>query len=295
MEESMTKSKLGLFGPLKKRGDLLKESSQIVKKSSPANEREFYDQWASKINLHSIDVYSYFEGSTSPENRYILKHLDTLEGKEVLDLGCGAGENSVYFAKKGANCVAADISPKMVKVALEFATKHDMSIEGKVINAMEIDFSDNTFDIVYAANLLHHVNPSILLKEAYRVLKPGGKLCFWDPLRHNPIINIYRRIVKDLRTVDEIPLDIRIVDEVRSLFSHVEYDTFWYLSLWIFIKFYIFERVDPNKEPYWKKIITEESRLRKQYYKLERFDNFIKEKFPALKRFAWNIAVIATK
>ena len=144
-----------------------------------------------------------------------------LRGKRILDLGCGAGENSVYFTRKGANCVATDISSGMVETALKLAEKYDIQFEGKVINAMNIDFPDHSFDIVYAANILHHVDPKIALKEMHRVVKPGGKVCFWEPLRHNPIINVYRRMATSVRTEDEMPLDINIIKYIEIGRAHV--------------------------------------------------------------------------
>ena len=117
------------------------------------------------------------------------------------------------------------------------------------MNAMEIDFPDNTFDIVYAANLLHHLpEPTMALREMHRVLKPGGKLCVWDPLWHNPVINVYRRIPTEVRTKDERALDIGITKFVDSLFRETAYDTFWFATLWIFLRFYLVEWIDPNKE-----------------------------------------------
>lgn len=257
-------------------------------------EIEFHNHWAANIEIEGIDIDIYFQGSTCPENRFIVKHLGNIQGKRLLDLGCGAGENSVYFARQGAYCMATDISPGMVETTMKLANKYGIAIEGKVINAMNIDFPDNSFDIIYAANILHHVNPQQALEEMYRVVKPGGKVCFWDPLRHNPIINIYRQIAKEVRTEDEMPLDIVIVDYIRKLFSEVKYDTFWLISLWIFMQFYLIERVNPNQERYWKKIIYEEARLRPLYYRLERIDKLVKS-LPFMKRFAWNIAVVATK
>jgi ubiquinone/menaquinone biosynthesis C-methylase UbiE len=258
-------------------------------------EQEFHDLWAAAIDVDGIRVIDYFEACTAPENRFILKQLGDVRGKYLLDLGCGAGENSVYFALQGATCVAADYSPGMVDIALKLATQNGVKVEGKVINAMAIDFPDNTFDVVYASNLLHHIpDPRIAIKEMRRVLKPGGKACFWDPLQHNPVINVYRRIATQVRTEDETPLDIGIVDYVQSQFSQTRYDTFWIATLWIFLQFYLIEKVHPNEERYWKKIITEHDRLEPTYRRLEKLDRVLKN-LPLMKRMAWNLAVVATK
>jgi ubiquinone/menaquinone biosynthesis C-methylase UbiE len=263
---------------------------EILKK-----EQEFHDRWASAIDIEGIHVKDYFEACTAPENRFILRQLEDVRGKYLLDLGCGAGENSVYFATKGARCVAADYSPGMVDVALKLAHKNGVEVEGRVINAMAIAFPDHTFDIVYASNLLHHIpHPKVAIQEAHRVLKPGGILCFWDPLKHNPVINVYRRMATQVRTDDETPLDIAIVKQVQALFSQTTYDTFWLASLWIFLQFYLIEKVNPNEERYWKKIIVEQTRLKHEYLQLEKLDFFLK-KIPYLKRFAWNLAVVARK
>ena len=258
-------------------------------------EKTFHDQWASTIDVEGIKVKDYFEACTAPENRFIIQQLGNIQGLRILDLGCGAGENSVYFAKRGAVCVAADYSPGMVKVALQLAAANQVEIEGCTENAIALSFPDNSFDIVYASNLLHHLpNPQAAIREMYRVLKPGGKACFWDPLKHNPVINVYRRIATSVRTEDEQPLDINIVNFVKSLFSTTTYDTFWIATLWIFLRFYLIDRVDPNQERYWKKIIIEQEKLQPNYQRLEKIDVVLK-KLPLIKRFAWNIAVVATK
>lgn len=69
----------------------------------------FHDDWAKSINIDEVMVDEFFEACTSPENRLILNRLGNLEGKKILELGCGAGEASVYFAKKGALVTATDI------------------------------------------------------------------------------------------------------------------------------------------------------------------------------------------
>ena len=257
-------------------------------------EQVFHDRLASTIQIEAIDVDVAFEGSTAPENRFILSRLGDVKGKYLLDLGCGAGENSVYFTRKGARCVAGDCSVGMVEVAKSLAQKYNVEIIARILNVVDIDYPDETFDIVYAANLLHHVDINRSLSEIRRVLKPGGIACMWDPLKHNPIINIYRKLATEVRTPYESPLNINIVKTFNRLFSNVEYDTFWFATLWIFLRFYLIERINPNSEPYWKKILYEEERLRAAYLRLEKLDRIIK-RISFIKRFGWNIAIVAKK
>lgn len=257
-------------------------------------EQNFHDCWAREIDLESVDVEAHFEGSTAPENRFILRHLGDVTGLHLLDIGCGAGENSAFFASRGAHCVAADVSPGMVRVALNLAKRRGSKIEGRVIDAAELPFADETFDVVYAANVLHHVDSEKTLREIHRVLKPGGRACAWDPLKYNPVINVYRRMAAGVRTEDEHPLDFRLIKSLHRQFGDVQWDTFWIATLWIFLRFYLIERVDPNEERYWKKIITEEERLRSTYQRLEAMDRVLK-RLPLVNRLAWNLAFVATK
>ena len=98
----------------------------------------------------------------------------------------------------------------------------------------------------------------------------------------------------EVRTEDETPLHINIVNEVKRQFSSTKFDTFWIATLWIFLQFYLIEKVNPNQERYWKKIILEQNRLRPLYQPLERFDKFLK-RIPGMRRLAWNLAIVATK
>ncbi len=104
----------------------------------------------------------------------------------------------------------------------------------------------------------------------------------------------YRRIASKVRTEDEQPLDIKLIKQMKRLFSFVRFDTFWFATLWIFLRFYLIDRVDPNRERYWKKILYEESKLRSSYMRLEKFDHIIK-KIPFMRKYGWNIAIVAKK
>lgn len=257
-------------------------------------EKEFHDSWAGEMNSDKIDVRKYFEGSTCPENKFILSKLGSLEGLRVLDLGCGAGESGIFFALHGAKVVLADTSEGMLSTAQRVADNYGVCITTKILDAEQIDFPDEFFDIVYSANTLHHVDEEKALAEIYRVLRPGGKFCSWDPMRHNPLINLYRLLAKKVRTIDEHPLSMDFVRTVRGRFNRVEYDVFWLATQLIFMRFFFIERINPNEERYWKKIIYEEERLRSLYVYLERWDLRLK-RIACLRRMAWNLAIVAIK
>ena len=258
-------------------------------------EEHFHDGWARTIAVDDVLVDETFQACTSPENRLILERLGDIRGKKILELGCGAGEASVYFAKQGASVTATDISPGMLDVVQKVSCKHGVTVETKKCSACDIAFPDSSFDIVYAANLLHHVDIEETLSEVKRVLKEGGMFVAWDPLIHNPAINIYRSIAREVRTDDEHPLHMKDLDLFRKHFSSVSFETTWFFTLWIFARFYFIDKVDPNKERYWKKIITDSKKLEKTYYKLEKLDKLFLKGLPFLKRYCWNIVVFAVK
>ncbi len=264
--------------------------NEILKK-----EEDFHDGWASSINLDEVMVDEFFEACTSPENKLIMEKLGDVRGKKILELGCGAGEASVYFAKKGATVTATDISNGMLKVVDDLAARHGVSLETRQCYSHTIPFQDGKFDIVYAANLLHHIDLEPTLREIKRVLKTGGIFVGWDPLAHNPLINIYRRKAKLVRTDDEHPIRINQLDLFRENFSEFEYKATWFFTLWIFLKFYLVDRIDPNKERYWKKILIDHKKLEKTYSKLEKVDKTLLRFFPFFRKYCWNIIIFAIK
>jgi ubiquinone/menaquinone biosynthesis C-methylase UbiE len=267
----------------------------MVEKELLAREEAFHDDWANSIDIKKIKVDDYFEVATAPENRYIIKNLGSVKGKTILELGCGAGEASVYFAKQGAIVTATDLSQGMLDVTMRLAAIHGTQVSTVKTPAAPLPFPDNSFDIIYAANVLHHVDLEITLQECKRVLKPGGRFCSWDPLAHNPVINVYRRMAMGVRTKDEHPIKMKQLKYFKNTFKTIDIHTTWLFGLWIFLRFYFLEKIDPNKERYWKKIIDEHQRLDKLYNRLENYDRRLLRILPFLKRYCWNITVLATK
>jgi hypothetical protein len=109
------------------------------------------------------------------------------------------------------------------------------------------------------------------------------------------MIKIYRRLATEVRTADEHPLSMKELQLFDRYFSQVEYRCFWLFSLWIFVHFFLVERVHPGKERYWKKIIAEHERLQSMYAPLEGLDRYFLGHFPFLRRWCWNVAVVARK
>jgi 2-polyprenyl-3-methyl-5-hydroxy-6-metoxy-1,4-benzoquinol methylase len=257
-------------------------------------EEAFHDDWAASVESEKIPVRAAFEACTAPENRYIMARLGDIRGLRLLDIGAGLGESSVYFALQGAQVTAMDISTKMLEVTRQLAAQHQVQLETLHSPSHQLAQADESYDIVYCANLLHHVDITATLSEAARVLKPGGRFVSWDPLAHNPVINVYRRLAQEVRTEDEHPLHMRDLALFNAQFRKVEYETFWFFSLYIFLKFYFFERA-PVGERYWKKIIVEHKRLTPLYTRLEKWDRVVLRYLPFLRRYCWNIVVIAEK
>lgn len=266
-----------------------------MKDNISKKEEEFHNDWASTIEVENVLVDETFQACTCPENRLIMKKLGDIRQKMILEIGCGAGEASVYFAKQGASVTATDISPGMLEVVNKIAQIHNVTVKTKKCTADKIDFDDNSFDIVYAGNLLHHVDIEKTLIEIRRVLKKGGIFVSWDPLAHNPAINIYRTIAKKVRTEDEHPLHMKDIDLFKKYFSSVSFETTWFFSLWVFIKYFFIDKVDPNEERFWKKIIYDEKNLKNIYNRLEKLDNLFLNIFPFLKRYCWNIIIFSIK
>ena len=253
----------------------------------------FHDEWGHAIDPETVPVVESFEACTAPENRHIMAWLGDVSGLRVLDLGCGAGEAAVYFARQGARVTAVDLSQAMLDVTSRVAKRFGVRVECRQQNADLLDLPEQSFDVVYAANLLHHVDIERCLASVERVLKPDGRFVSWDPLRHNPVINVYRRMAAAVRSDDETPLGISDLKKIGAHFQQVEHRCFWFASLWLFVKFFVFERLHPSKERYWKRIIVDAERLSGSYRRLAAIDNILLKCVPWLRRMCWNLVVCA--
>jgi ubiquinone/menaquinone biosynthesis C-methylase UbiE len=271
------------------------ETSTASEAGLREREASFHDAWAKGTDLNDVRVIEAFEGPTALENKFILSKMGLLEGKRLLDIGAGLGESSVYFALKGAKVTVVDVSPQMVATALSLGQKFGVQLEGIVSSAENLNLPPETYDIIYAANTLHHVQDrASFFGQMKSALKPGGLFFSYDPLAYNPVINVYRRMAMDVRTVDEAPLTTADIKLARQYFEGVQHREFWIAALSLFLKYYALDRVDPNADRYWKRILKEtDSRL--IWWKPLRALDGLLTRLPLVRWLAWNVVIWGRK
>jgi SAM-dependent methyltransferase len=258
-------------------------------------EIEFHDEWARSTDLASILVKEAFEAPTAFENQFILRQMGSLKGKRLLDIGSGLGESSVYFALQGAQVTASDISPEMVALSVRLGQHHGVELEGVVSTAEELGVPSGSYDFVYIANAIHHVHDRPrLFAQMQRTLKPGGRFFSIDPVAYNPLINYYRKLATKVRTEDESPLTVRDIELARKYFPDLQHREFWIASLALFLKYYLFDRVHPNDDRYWKRILRETEASLLWWKPLAALDSIL-TRVPGIRWWAWNTVMYGTR
>ena len=144
---------------------------------------------------HAADTWGW--GSPSGKVRakrraeLIIRFGKIAQGKSVLDIGCGTGIFSRYFAGTGATVTSMDISPELIEQAKKETA---LPITYLIGDAERLPFPDGSFDVVAGSSILHHLDPVVALKEVFRVLRPGGRCVFAEPNMMNPQIAIQKNI-----------------------------------------------------------------------------------------------------
>lgn len=118
-------------------------------------------------------------GPISPGERE-LKLLGDVEGKDILEMGCGGGQNSIVLASRGAKSVGLDISEKQLEYARRLARRHGIRASFQLGSMENMNmFSDERFDIVLSSCAIgYSENYGDTFREAFRVLRRGGIFVF---------------------------------------------------------------------------------------------------------------------
>lgn len=143
------------------------------------------------------------------------------------------------------------------------------------MDAENLKFNDNSFDLIYGSGILHHSSIGKAIGEIKRVLTKGGKAVFYEPLGHNVLINIFRTLTPSLCSEDEHPLLIKDLKLIKYNFPHTKFHYFYFLSLITipFVKFPLIKGLTSF---------------------INRIDKLLNKIFPFIKRYNW-ITIIEIK
>ena len=133
-----------------------------------SNVQQAYNEWA--------EVYDTNTNPTRDLNyKAIRKESFGLQGKRILELGCGTGLNTEYLAQNGGHVTGVDLSERMLAKARQ-------RIEAKNVSFLTADitkpwdFKNASFDFIVANLVLEHIQDlRPIFNEVFRVLRPGGK------------------------------------------------------------------------------------------------------------------------
>ena len=158
---------------------------------------------------------------------YIRKRIQLIKekikfahNKKVLEIGSVTWKgwlesNSILPAS--LTCI--NISEVELQRGIDSAVNSKTNPQFLLMDAHNLQFEDESFDFVFGAAILHHLNMVTVLNEIHRVLKPNGKILFVEPLDMNPVGKIIRSLTKKARTADEQPLRVCDITEIKKRFE----------------------------------------------------------------------------
>lgn len=124
-----------------------------------------------------------------PKIKFITKNIKPQKKTTLLDVGCGNGFFTYHFAKL-YNVTGLDFSKRMLKINPHYKLVHG--------DAENLPFDNNTFDIVFCSDLLHHLKkPKEAIREMKRVVKKY--IIVSEPNRNNPLMFLFGLIKKEER------------------------------------------------------------------------------------------------
>lgn len=174
-------------------------------KTTPALHFGYYDEKATK---HEQAIFRV--------NEVLADWANVTEGSKVLDAGCGLGNTSLWLAQnKKADVTGITLVQKQVDTAYALAKKQNITgANFQVADYLNTPFEDNIFDVVWACeSLCHAPDKSLFYKEAFRVLKPGGRIVIAENLRpERPMSEEKEKFLHDIFDAWAIP-DLDTLEE----------------------------------------------------------------------------------
>ena len=146
--------------------------------------------------------------------------LGGVRGKRILDLGCGSGGNTALLVNRGAHVWGIDISEDLLRLGRRRLTVSGCPGEATFVagSAHDMPFPDASIDVVFGMAILHHVDLDLVAREVLRVLKPGGRAIFQEPVRNSAVLGFLRRLVP-YHAPDISPFERPLTDEELRRFA----------------------------------------------------------------------------
>ena len=208
-------------------------------------EKTYYEQYSNTFNLERPIDFSPVEGPLLDKERrpwnsywrtyelavdFFLSRETTTNNLQLLDFGCGPGDNSLRFSWVGFNVTGFDISENNIKTCKTLFEKYNIFNKSHfLVSAAEtLPLKDDSFEVVVGIDILHHVDIPKALLEVKRVLKKDGIAIFREPfdvplfdkLRNTKLVRVFFPNSVSLKahiTVDERKLnklDLEIIKEI---------------------------------------------------------------------------------
>jgi 2-polyprenyl-3-methyl-5-hydroxy-6-metoxy-1,4-benzoquinol methylase len=125
-----------------------------------------------------------------PKIEFICRHVSVKPETQFLDVGCGNGIFTVPFAKLSDNVLGIDTSENLLK--------ENPHPNVRVGDATQLDLPDNSFDVAFEANILHHIaDPEAAVREMVRVSR--SHVILLEPNRYNPLMALFGLLVREER------------------------------------------------------------------------------------------------
>lgn len=183
-------------------------------------EKHFYNE-KGQTSYHTVRRWIWRALGEFRRNHEIVDFYDP-SGKVVLDYGCGPGYKARYLLEGGAlHVTGIDISEGEIEQAQLMAEREGFAEKTRFLatDAHATGLDSHSFDLVVGEAILHHLDLRVALEEIKRILKPGGRAVFLEPMWHNPILRLGRALTPSARTPDEHPLTIADWDLCASIFK----------------------------------------------------------------------------